>query len=79
MEPAMRQAPKSTRTIPQKRRMVGDIQEAPPEGRITMPLLRIAAHAPTKAMIHPATPMSTREAESSSTEAVSRLDQELGR
>src|SRR5207302_5334596 len=73
MEPAIRQAPKSTRTIPQKRRMEGDIQEAPPDKRITWPLLWIAAQEPTKAMIHPATPMSTREGES--TKRVSRPDQ----
>jgi hypothetical protein len=75
MEAAMREAPKATRTIPQKRRAEGDIQEAPPERRITWPLLRIAAQEPTKAMIHPATPMSTREG--APTKPVSRLDQAL--
>src|SRR5438067_1775150 len=75
MEATMRPAPKSTRTIPQKRRAEGDIQEAPPDRRITAPLLWRTAHEPTKAMIQPATPMSTREGES--TERVSRLDQFL--
>jgi hypothetical protein len=69
----MRLVPKSTRTIPQNRRAAGDIQEAPPEKRITRlpdlekladpPLSWIAAQAPTEAMIHPATPMSTHEPE----------------
>src|SRR3954470_2254842 len=81
----MRPAPNSTKAIPQKRRAAGDIQEAPPERRMTRlpdfekpagpPLLWMAAQAPTEAMIHPATPMSTREG--ASTKSVSRPDQAL--
>src|SRR5881227_2757164 len=71
MEPAMRQAPKTTTVTAWNRRVAGGIQDAPPAKRVGWPLLWIAAQAPTAAMIHPATPISIRDAES--TDPVSRL------
>src|SRR5437764_12742628 len=63
MEPAMRQASKTTTVTAWNRRVAGGIQDAPPAKRVGWPLLWIAAQAPTAAMIHPATPISIREAE----------------